>query len=257
MKQGLTGSALKIIAIISMLIDHFGAAVLGRYLTEAGYLTAIQSESAFLAWKASYGELYLLYWITRGIGRIAFPIFCFLLVEGCYHTKNLKKYVIRMTVFALLSEIPFDLAFQNTFLEFTYQNVFFTLTIALITIAACKKIAESTSKELLTKCLLQLGCLFLGTVIAQKVLHTDYGAYGVFAVWILYLFYERRKNMLIAGALTFLPEITAPLAFVPIRYYNGKRGISLKYFFYLFYPLHILLLYLLCVLLGISGYEAL
>lgn len=256
MKQGLTGSTLKIIAMISMLIDHFGAAVLGRYLTSVGFLTAIQSENTFLTWKASYGELYLLYWITRGIGRIAFPIFCFLLVEGCYHTKSVKKYGIRMALFALLSEIPFDLAFQNTFLEFTYQNVFFTLTIALVIIAACRKIAESTTKKPLIKCLLQLGCLFLGMVVAQ-LLHTDYGAFGVFAVWILYLFYGRGKQMLTAGVLTFLWEVTAPFAFVPIKYYNGKRGISLKYFFYLFYPLHILLLYLLCVMLGISGNEAL
>lgn len=238
-----------------MLIDHFGAAVLGRYLTKAGYLTAIQSEDAFLAWQASYGGLHILYWITRGIGRIAFPIFCFLLVEGCYHTKNLKRYGIRLAIFALLSELPFDLAFQNTFLEFTYQNVFFTLTIALVTIAACKHIAEGT-REISAKCLMQLGCLFLGMALAQ-LLGTDYGAYGVFAVWVLYLFYERKKGMLAAGAVIFLWEVTAPLAFVPIRYYNGKRGSSLKYFFYLFYPLHILLLYLLCVLLGISGYEAL
>lgn len=240
-----------------MLIDHFGAAVLGRYLTKAGFLTAMENKTAFLAWKASYGELYFLYWITRGIGRIAFPIFCFLLVEGFFHTKDIKKYSVRMALFALISEIPFDLAFQNTILEFAYQNVFFTLTIALFTIAACGQIAKAPEKALLTKCLLQLACLFLGMIVAQKVFRADYGAFGVFAVWILYLFYGRRKQMLTAGVLTFLWEVTAPLAFVPIKFYNGKRGISLKYFFYLFYPVHILLLYLLCVLLGISGWDAL
>ena len=108
-KKGLTGSTLKIIAMIAMLIDHIGAAVLVRVIRSTGDMS-----------------LYEGYTILRKIGRIAFPIFCFLLVEGFIHSSDKKKYALRLGIFALLSEVPFDLAFQSKVVGFEYQNVFFT-----------------------------------------------------------------------------------------------------------------------------------
>ena len=115
-QKGLSGSTLKLIAIITMLIDHIGAAVIARLL--------IAGQGSEM--------LYKIYYAMRAVGRVAFPIFCFLLVEGFFYTGSRKKYALRLFGFALLSEIPFDLAFSGKILEFGYQNVFFTLLIGLL-----------------------------------------------------------------------------------------------------------------------------
>ena len=99
---GLSSFALKCIALITMIIDHVGAIL--------------------------YPEARVL----RIIGRIAFPIYAFLVAEGFYHTKNVKKYMLRLLLFALVSEIPFDLALTGQILEFGHQNVFFTLFAGLL-----------------------------------------------------------------------------------------------------------------------------
>ena len=103
--QILSGSSLKIIAILSMVIDHFAASIL---------YNGILLPAAPISQGSPYWNLYLVYRAMRTIGRIAFPIFCFLLVEGFFYTSNRKKYALRMLVFALLSEFPFDFALFNT-----------------------------------------------------------------------------------------------------------------------------------------------
>ena len=133
----LSGSALKWIALFTMLIDHIGAVLL-----ECGVL---QAYSQNLPTSLSYETSYFIFQadlIIRQIGRISFPIFCFLLVEGFHHTSNRKKYALRLFFFALLSEIPFDLALQGTFLEFGYQNVLFTLLFGFLTLWAMEKAKE-------------------------------------------------------------------------------------------------------------------
>ena len=125
-KKGISGSTLKMIAIVTMLIDHIGAAVLARLLMVNGLGELDQTNAdAIMQWLSANGALYWTYTIMRMIGRVAFPIFCFLLVEGFLHTHDVKKYAMRLGLFALLSEIPFDLAFSSKILEFNYQNVFF------------------------------------------------------------------------------------------------------------------------------------
>ena len=124
--RGLSGSTLKLLAIITMFIDHVGAAVLARMI--------IMGNNTEL--------LYKVYLTMRTIGRIAFPIFCFLLIEGFEHTRDRKKYALRLLAFAAISEIPFDLAFNSKVLEFGYQNVFFTLFIGLVTIMAMHEVEK-------------------------------------------------------------------------------------------------------------------
>ena len=116
---GLTGSTLKLIAIVTMFIDHVGAAIVARILLQ--YRADIPVITAICG-VMDYHTLYVVYMTLRTIGRIAFPIFCFLLVEGFLHTRDSRKYAMRLGIFALVSEIPFDLAFSSALLEFEYQH---------------------------------------------------------------------------------------------------------------------------------------
>ncbi len=142
-KKGISGSTLKMIAIVTMVIDHIGAAVLARLLMVNGLGELDQTNTdAIMQWLSANGALYGTYTVMRMIGRVAFPIFCFLLVEGFLHTHDVKKYAMRLGLFALLSEIPFDLAFSSKILEFNYQNVFFTLFIGLLTMIAYRAVEE-------------------------------------------------------------------------------------------------------------------
>lgn len=252
---GISGSTLKFIAIVTMLIDHIGATVIWRMVlddaTQMGMVGMVPRSG-----------LLTMYRIMRYIGRIAFPIYCFLLVEGFEKTHSRVKYALRLGSFALISEIPFDLAFQSKVMDFSYQNVFFTLFIGLITMMAVDRVeeifrnAEADSTNRVWD-VMRYPTVFLisaaGAILAE-FLHTDYGATGVLCIMVLYFFRRNKAVQMVAGGFAFLWEITAPLAFFPIAFYNGNRGLKLKYVFYLFYPLHLLILYLICMGMGISGY---
>lgn len=229
-KPGISGSTIKIIAVISMLIDHTAAGILPQYIA------------------AQQGPVFNAYVIMRMIGRLGFPIFCFLLVEGFEHTRSVKKYAGRLFLFALISEIPFDLLFKGKILEFTYQNVYFTLFIGLAVMAACRFIENSGKIYMSLKSVLCIAATIAGMVIAQ-LLKTDYGAVGIFCIMILYFTRFKKSVQIIAGCISFAWELTAPLAFIPIGFYNHKRGLKMKYFFYAFYPAHLLILYLIRVAL--------
>ena len=255
-RKGISGSTIKIIAIVTMLIDHIGAAILARYIMISGYMEIVVSNDANVInqWLMENGTLYNVYQIMRMIGRVAFPIFCFLLVEGFLRTRDVKKYAIRLGAFALISEIPFNLALTSKVMEFQYQNVYFTLLIGLLTMLAFDKI-DKTEWIKPAKLLLCVVALATGAVLAE-FLRTDYGAKGVVCILVLYIFRNQKLLQIIAGCVSFLWETTAPFAFIPIAFYNGKRGLQLKYIFYLFYPLHLLILYLICVALGIASTPA-
>ncbi|MEE1031690.1 MAG: TraX family protein [Ruminococcus sp.] len=222
----LSGSTLKIIAIIAMAIDHFAASILYH---------GILLPNAPISQGTTMWTIYQIYQVMRFIGRIAFPIFCFLLVEGFLHTSNRKKYAFRLFLFALLSEFPFDFALQNTFVTWEYQNVYFTLCIGLLTIWLLDYVQESSYRIPL-----QMLSIFAGCVLAY-LLQTDYDYKGIILIVVLYYFHNNRSMMTLVGCLSLFWEAPACFAFIPINMYNGKRGLSLKYFFYLFYPLHLLI----------------
>ncbi len=256
-KLGISGSTLKIIALVTMLLDHIGAVVLIRIMFD-------NAAKVGLVGMVLDDELYEVYRILRSIGRFAFPIYCFLLVEGFQRTKNKVNYALRLGLFALLSEIPFDLAFSSKLMHFGYQNVFFTLFLGFITMLAVEAIDnKAIGKEEVpgfkgVRILQWISCLVLvgiGAVIAE-CLHTDYGANGVLCIMLLYLFRKRKLLQLAAGAISFFWDGIAPFAFIPIGLYNGRRGIKLKYLFYLFYPVHLCILYGVCMIMGISTYSA-
>lgn len=242
-KRGISGSTLKIIAIIAMLTDHIGAVVVLGFLRHA-----------------CYGRwLVILYYVMRLlIGRIAFPIFCFLLVEGFSHTRNVVKYALRLFLFALISEIPFNLALEGRLFVPEYQNVFFTLFIGLLVMMAYRGIAEKLKAAVWIKLILYIVALGAGMGLAF-CLKTDYDAIGVGCIMALYIFRKNKAAQITAGCAGFFAscfftggsELTAPLAFIPIAFYNGERGLKIKYFFYLFYPIHLLVLYFVAYFLGL------
>ena len=210
-KIGINSFWLKIIAVTTMLIDHTGAVLFPRI------------------------------WTLRLIGRLAFPIFAFLLVEGFVHTKDIKKYILRIGIFALLSEIPFDRAFHDTWLEFRRgQNIFFTLGIGLLTLYFISK----------TKNRFLILLISVAGMLTANFLNTDYGYFGILVILCFYL--QRENRVLVAtfnivlNGVAGAPQEYASISSIPILLYNGKRGkYSLKYFFYIFYPLHLVILWLI------------
>lgn len=213
--QRLDGTVLKLIACLSMFIDHLGAVCFSGMM---GF---------------------------RIIGRLAFPIYCFLLVEGAVHTRNMKKYILRMGIFALISEVPFDLAFYHRLVYTGHQNVFFTLGLGLLAIWFLEHPIEQLDiPDVLYKLL-----VIIAAGLIAEFFNTDYGFTGIAVICIFY--YLRGQPQLkypIAAILLAAMggvEFYAVLALIPILLYNGQRGRQTKvmqYGFYIFYPAHLLLI---------------
>lgn len=216
--RGFSGLSLKWIAIITMLIDHTGATLFPQYT------------------------------LLRIIGRIAFPLFAFLLVEGFFHTKQIHKYMIRLGAFMLISEVFFDLSLYHSLYDPLHQNVFFTLFIGLCTIWGMEFFRKNVNL------LLSFGIAVLGMVIAYSM-HTDYSAYGI---GIIVMFYLGKllgnRSVGCIGVILYVilrfssVRVFSLLALPFIYFYNETRGAyvkGMKYFFYIFYPLHLGILYIL------------
>ncbi len=205
-------------------------------------------------------------WLTL-IGRIAFPIFAFQVVEGFFLTHSFWKYFRRMLIFALISEIPFNLMVGGSPIYPMHQNVMFTFCLSLL----CMYFLEKARKKGRAVLVLTAIAVFIVGFLAGFVTFVDYFGYGI---WIVLLFYMTRGmkfgwipqlagmvyincfmigglvyNIPIFGTVLEFPEQgTAVLALIPIWLYNGKNGVTNKagkYFFYIFYPAHMLVLFLL------------
>ena len=336
-KKGISGSTIKIIAVVAMLIDHVAAALLTRILISNGMMDVLMSEDygQIMQWVADNAVLYYGMSAMRMIGRLGFPIFCFLLVEGFQKTRSIGKYVFRLGLFALISEMPFDLACSGRVLEFGYQNVYFTLFIGILSLCAFDFFAKHDVHKVLQVLLTIAGililpgyaalafCNFLGSFFAQfgvsliyllggqeKVmvllaavyiafvivmaivyaayrhakgsdrawrmcadmaalgaamfaadfLRTDYSGMGVLTIAVMYLFRKRKVISMLSGCVVLtimsISEITAFFTLIPVALYNGERGLKMKYFFYIFYPAHLLIIYLIVMALGMTGYSA-
>lgn len=267
----LSNAVLKNIAYLTMFIDHFFAVV---------FMEMIRNGLA-----AAYGaDLFEgIYWAGRAIGRIAFVLFSYLAVEGFLHTRSRSKYLLRLGTFALVSEIPFDLAFSGQIIDPQSQNVYFTLFLGVLVLTVwewtAKKIhtpksgeAQGVLRRHIRSILLEamrFGAV-VGGCVAAYCLHTDYKYMGVLLIFILYLMHGRGllPQMAVAGCVMFLGiwsanclryegiytaaylfrfsarELYGLFAFIPIALYNGKIGRQLpKAVCYGFYPVHLLLLY--------------
>lgn len=227
-----SGSALKWFAVLIMLVDHIGACLLEVFVLNYYGVSPLAGRIDNLYFWLSLDS------VLRGIGRATFPIFCFLLVEGAVHTRSPRKYLLRLASFALISEIPFDLALHNQPFYWGTQNVFFTLLAGLLVIQAFQRSPGQEWRGMLA--LAVLGA-------AAELCGTDYGAIGVAVIAVMYLLRERfwAASVLSLILLVLLAriEIFSIPAFLILALYNGKRGRQPKYFFYVFYPVHLLILW--------------
>ena len=250
---GLNGSTLKMIAVVTMLIDHIAAVLLVKLLIVNGTweLTGYSDSRVLNILTLEHMNMVKMYQLMRDIGRIAFPIYCFLLVEGFMRTRNVKKYLGRMLLFAFISEIPFNLAFTGKIFYRDYQNVMFTLFWGLLAMYV-SQIVELKADKWFVKWFIT-ALIWLAAAGGAEVMLTDYGAKGVGCICVLYLLRYVKGLQLLGGALAFIWEFPAPVSFAFIALYNGEKGRSMKHFFYGFYPVHLLVLYLVSVLLGLGN----
>lgn len=247
MKKSLSQETLKIIACVTMFLDHFGA-----LCTPAMDLTFWQMVPV-------NGMVFIsveMYYLLRCIGRLAFPVYCFLLAEGAHYTRNKKKYALRLGLGVLLAEIPFDFAFYGGF-TWEHQSVMVTLLLGYGAILLMKETDNV---------LLKISAVF-PFAMAAEWLCTDYGGHGVammalfaltrelpYARWLQLGGLLVINGMMNSATLEYLLgiplsiQLLAVFAMVPIALYSGKKTTSNKYIqwgFYLFYPVHITILWLL------------
>ena len=265
----LTSFHLRTIALISMLIDHFGKVILSDLLDASLSVTnAMRASDALrdvilVAVHRHQDILRVLYDVSHFIGRMAFPLYCFLLVQGFLYTRSKGKYALRLGILAVISEIPFDLAFQKTVFEFWNNNVFFSLFEGLLLIwavsaleAYCARIDE-TRRRTAMRMAGTLGLYIAACLLMAAALRSDYSMPGITGILFMYLL--RRKPVLSVGAgcaalvvlFTSMRQIFGFAAMIPVALYGGEKGPSAKAFYYLFYPAHLLLLVLLRLLLNI------
>lgn len=239
----INGTTLKVLAMITMLCDHLW----GIGLVDSEWLHIV--------------------------GRLAFPIFAFLITEGYAHTKDFKAYCLRLLGFALISEIPFNLMMGSLIYPF-HQNVMFTFLLALLLLRGLERLLDKCS-SLVIKAILVALFAFLGYALGN-ITFVDYYGYGILTVFLFHFTREKRWGwlvqlvgmwyinwVLISGfsftlhfmgwEILFPLQAFALLALLPIWLYNGQRGPggkAFQYFTYAFYPAHILVLVLLVRTMG-------
>ena len=265
----LSWSQLKLIAYITMLIDHTA-----HILLQNGIM---------VAYPQCFPYVKPVMILMRGIGRIAFPIFSFLLVEGLIHTRSRIRYMLRILLLAIISEPVFDYANNGVFYYADYQNVFITLLIAGTTMCLLSLIERSyrLNSNIYVMYAMQVIVVIAGCLLAE-LLKVDYGMSGIiiplimgaisrlkldsssaFALYFVGTVIARViRNIVNAPAYMLNPrmwyekylmytinnlQIFAILALIPIFMYDGTKGKPMpKAVYYLFYPVHMGILGLIC-----------
>ena len=220
MQGKLTSNQLKLLAMLTMTLDHIGVQMFPGVL-----------------------------WL-RIVGRLAFPIYAYMIAEGCAHTRNRRKYLLQMAGLALLCQLVYFFAMGSLF-----QCILVTFTLSILLIYAC----DTGSRPLTALAL--LGVAFVTVALPRLLPGTDfaidYGFFGVLVPVAAYLGETRRKKLLFtAGALVVLAWLVGGIqwyslaALLPLALYGGQRGKRrMKWLFYLYYPLHLAAIYGISLLL--------
>ena len=194
----------------------------------------------------------------RLIGRMAFPLYAFLLVQGFLWTKDWTRYAARVAVFALVSEIPYDLVAFEMVWNMERQNTMFTMLIGLICMKGIRWAEEIDWGSEENGGFPRLAMIMLIAAVgalAAEFLHVDYGAAGIILILIFYIFRYRPAEQWIGGCAALyliyfsVYAIAAWIAIFLISRYNGERGKKMGYLPYFFYPAHLLALWLAGVIL--------
>ena len=232
MKKCLSNFDLKLIAIITMTIDHI----------------AIVFETSF-------------YNFLRAVGRLSFPIFAFLLTEGYVHTKSFSKYFLRLLVLAVISEVIYDYVFFDSFIYIDANNIFFTLALGLLTLFLLDKSKGLIKRYFKDKVdlviILPITYLLIIVIMGLmgEFLNFSYGMLGILVISFFYLFKDNFPLVVISVTLSTLilgegMQYFSLFSLILIYFYNKKLGKKCKLFFYLYYPLHILVLGFIKMLMG-------
>ena len=216
----LTGNQLKILACIAMFADHAAKGWLARGMT------------------------YTL--LSQVLGRIAFPIYCFFITEGFFHTRSPRKYILRLLLFGVLSEVQYDIIFHRAIWYPKNQNVLFILALGLLMFVCLSKIESIRTMRIELSWVLRL-LIVAGFATAAHYLCLDYKERGMLCMAVLYFLRDQRPRsvpVLWACLPLNMKHFSNPGSFLsafPLHFYNGERGkANLKYFFYWFYPVHLL-----------------
>ena len=225
----LSGSWLKLLAMVSMTIDHTAQHVF--------YHLSSLNAPLFTLGNRPFSCVLLMVCF----GRLAFPLFAFLAVEGFIHTRDFRKYSLNLLLFALLSVIPWHLIRYGCMFSLRSQNVLFTLLLGILSLDAVRRWenGQITAFRLLIS--------MLTLLITADLLHTDYGARGLAFILAIYILRHKPALQATIGWCLLPFRWVAAIAFIPMNMYNGRRGFIQgavsKYAFYAFYPLHLLVLY--------------
>ena len=222
-----SGAQLKYIAFLSMLIDHVNKALMYPLLTENGFLRYVSD-------------------VFDILGRVAFPLFMFFLVEGFFKTGNRFKYLLNLIVFGIISEIPFDLFQSAVLFQPNSNNVMFTLALALVMIWVIDELKVPKSYIIPPVLWFPVSIIIVITVcLLSMIWGLDYEYHGILIAYFFYIFRNNPILSIIGGYLSIFKTPWALLGFGLTLTYNGKRGKQNKILNYLFYPVHLLILGLL------------
>ena len=220
MERKLTSNQLKLLAMLTMTLDHIGVQMFPGVL-----------------------------WL-RIVGRLAFPIYAYMIAEGCAHTRNRRKYLLQMAGLALLCQLVYFFAMGSLF-----QCILVTFTLSILLIYAC----DTDSRPLTALAL--LGVAFVTVALPRLLPGTDfaidYGFFGVLVPVAAYLGKTHREKLLfMAFTLAALAWSVGGIqwyslaALFPLALYGGQRGKGrMKWLFYLYYPLHLAAIYGISLLL--------
>lgn len=246
MKKGISQEGLKLLACATMLIDHIGYVLIYPAYQHAVILDGPGTAAA--------EHLYFLYLLLRGIGRLSLPVFAFLLVEGFYHTKNKNRYMLRLAIGAAISELPYNLVVSGSPVWRDQQSIMVTLLLGFCALLAMERCSKLAWKPV----------AMLPFALFAELLHVDYGWSGIVLIALfelsrylynrdlirfcgmLVLFHYQSSVMLRFGNISIPMQALGALSMLFIAAYDGRKitgSKAVQWGFYLFYPLHLMLLY--------------